>query len=120
MRLPSNPADPSIRLGYPADVDDAETPTEIAQDGPDHLRIAWQDGQVSRYSVRALRLACPCARCIEEMTGRPLLKEDDVPEDVKPVRISPVGRYAVQIAWTDGHDSGIYTFENLRRLAPGA
>jgi ATP-binding protein involved in chromosome partitioning len=97
---------------------DATTPVGIAQEGADHLRIEWRDGRVSRYPVRALRLACPCARCIEEMTGRPILKQEDVPPDVKPVQIRPVGRYAVQISWTDGHDSGIYTFENLRELAP--
>jgi DUF971 family protein len=38
------------------------------------------------------------------------------PEDVRPVRVSPVGRYAIQITWTDGHDSGIYSFEYLRDL----
>ena len=45
------------------------------------------------------------------------LAPEDVPAEVKPVQIKPVGRYAVQIYWTDGHDSGIYTFENLRGLA---
>jgi ATP-binding protein involved in chromosome partitioning len=96
---------------------DAATPVGIAQDGPGHLRVEWKDGRVSRYPVRALRLACPCARCVEEMTGRPILEEEDVPADVKPVQITPVGRYAIRISWTDGHDSGIYTFEKLRSLA---
>ena len=63
-----------------------------------------------------LRLACPCARCIEEMTGRPILNSDDVPADVRPVRIAPVGRYAIQIEFSDGHDSGIYSFKRLRQL----
>ena len=52
------------------------------------------------------------------MTGRPLLNEQDVPADVRPVKIVPVGRYGVQITWSDGHDTGIYTFENLRALCP--
>lgn len=92
------------------------TPTGIAQEGPRTLRIEWQDGRVSRYPVRSLRLACRCARCVDEHTGRPLLVAENVPDDVRPVRISPVGRYAIQIAWTDGHDSGIYSFEYLREL----
>jgi ATP-binding protein involved in chromosome partitioning len=96
---------------------DATAPVGIAQDGPGHLRIEWKDGPVSRYPVRTLRLACRCALCVEERTGRPILREEEVPEDVRPVRISPVGRYAIQISWTDGHDSGIYTFEHLRALA---
>ncbi len=96
------------------------TPVGIAQVGPDRLRIDWQDGRRSLYAVRTLRLACRCAHCVEEMTGRPLLREQDVPEDVRPVRISPVGRYGVQIAWSDGHDTGIYTFEYLRSLDTGS
>jgi ATP-binding protein involved in chromosome partitioning len=55
---------------------------------------------------------------VEEFTGRPLLREEDVPEDVRPLRIAPVGRYGIQISWTDGHDTGIYTFEYLRSLDP--
>ena len=94
------------------------TPTAIEQVGPDTLRIQWQDGHESLYPVRGLRLAFRCARCIDEFSGRPVLKEDDVPEDVRPVRISQVGRYAIQFAWSDGHDTGIYTFENLRELCP--
>jgi ATP-binding protein involved in chromosome partitioning len=97
-------------------VTEATTPVAIRQDGPDRLRIEWKDGRVSLYPVRALRIACRCARCVEELTGRPLLRDEDVPGDVRPVRITPVGRYAIGIAWTDGHDTGIYTFEYLREL----
>ncbi|MFQ5698979.1 MAG: DUF971 domain-containing protein [Myxococcota bacterium] len=95
---------------------DETTPREIRQDGPGHLQIEWADGTCHRYPVRALRLACPCARCVEEMTGRPLLREEDVPADVRPIRITPVGLYAIAIQWSDGHDTGIYTFEWLRTL----
>jgi ATP-binding protein involved in chromosome partitioning len=97
-------------------VSEATTPRSIAQAGPDTLRIEWQDGHESLYPVRRLRLGCRCANCIEELTGRPLLREEDVPEDVRPERISPVGRYAIQIAWSDGHDTGIYSFDYLREL----
>ena len=93
-------------------------PKAMAQAGPDQLRIEWQDGHESLYPVREVRLNCRCAKCVEEMTGRPLLNEQDVPADVRPVKIVPVGRYAVQIEWSDGHDTGIYTFENLRALCP--
>mgnify|MGYP003580206581 CR=1 FL=1 len=94
------------------------TPAQIAQAGRDKLRIVWSDGHESVYPVRELRLACPCAHCVEEFTGRPLLKTEGVPEDVKPVRISPVGRYALSFEWSDGHSSGIYTFEYLRGICP--
>ena len=94
------------------------TPASIAQAGPDTLRIVWTDGHESVYPVRLLRLACRCAHCVDEHTGRPLLRAESVPLDVRPVRISGVGRYALAFAWSDGHDSGIYTFENLRELCP--
>lgn len=94
------------------------TPAKIEQAGPDKLRIVWNDGHESVYPVRSLRLACRCAHCVEEFTGRPLLKTEGVPADVKPIRIQPVGRYALSFQWSDGHDSGIYTYETLRQLCP--
>jgi len=94
------------------------TPTEIRQHGPRELSIAWADGHESVISVRDLRLACGCANCVDEWTGEDRLDPASVPEDVHPVRIDSVGRYAIQIAWSDGHDTGIYPYERLRDLAP--
>ncbi|MFQ5513327.1 MAG: DUF971 domain-containing protein [Myxococcota bacterium] len=96
------------------------TVTQLAQDGPDRLRIEWKDGLVRSLAVRDLRLACACALCVEELSGRPLLDPKGIPDDVRPVRIAPVGRYAIQIAWSDGHDTGIYSFERLRELCESA
>ena len=93
------------------------TPTSIEQHGPTGLAIQWGDGVESLLAVRALRLACACAVCVDEWTGAQRLDPTSVPEDVRPVRIEPVGRYAIQITWTDGHDSGIYPYERLRELA---
>jgi ATP-binding protein involved in chromosome partitioning len=94
------------------------TPAKLEQAGPDRLRIVWNDGHESVYPVRSLRLACRCAHCVEELTGRPLLDEAGVPPDVRPVRLAPVGRYALSFEWSDGHGSGIYTYEYLRSLCP--
>jgi DUF971 family protein len=92
------------------------TPAAIRQAGPRELAITWQDGHESRYPVRALRLACGCASCVDEWTGEERLDEASVPADVHPVRIEAVGRYALQIHWSDGHDTGIYPFRRLREL----
>jgi len=94
------------------------SPLSIAQAGPDRLRIVWNDGHESVYPVRQIRLACRCAHCIDEQTGEPLLVAENVPRDVRPLRISGVGRYALAFAWSDGHDTGIHTFEHLRALCP--
>lgn len=103
-----------------ASSDPRTTPTSIEQHGPADLAIRWGDGVESLLSVRTLRLACACAVCVDEWTGEQRLDPTAVPEDVRPVRIEPVGRYALQITWTDGHDSGIYSYERLRALAEPA
>ena len=100
------------------DSDPATTPRQIKQDGPRALAIEWADGASSRYDVRDLRLACGCAVCVDEWTGENRLDAGAVPEDVRPLKISPVGRYAIQIDWSDGHSSGIYPFRRLRELSP--
>ena len=98
----------------------AHIPTAIRHAGPELLAIAWQDGPESFYPVRQLRLACGCARCVDEWTGEGLLDEASVPADVKPVKIENVGRYALQILWSDGHETGIYPFRRLRALDASA
>lgn len=50
-----------------------------------------------------LRRACRCALCVDEMTGVQKLDPDSVPESVKPIKMTPVGNYALEVAWSDGH-----------------
>jgi ATP-binding protein involved in chromosome partitioning len=92
------------------------TPTKIAQKDARTLSIKWADGVESDYEVRALRLACACAQCVDEWSGEGRLDPAAVPADVHPLRIESVGRYALQITWSDGHASGIYPFRRLREL----
>jgi len=99
-------------------MESSPTPKAIEQAGPQELRIDWHDGHTSLYPVRALRLACRCANCVDEHTGRARLDPATVPADVVPVHLKSVGRYAIQFSWSDGHDTGIYTFEQLRWLCP--
>lgn len=84
----------------------------------DAITITWAQDHVGVYPARDLRLACPCAGCVEEMSGRPLLDPDAVPTDVKPLTVQLVGGYAMRITWSDGHDTGIYTWEHLAGLCP--
>jgi DUF971 family protein len=89
-------------------------PTEDAS----ALRIRWRDGHVSDFPPRLLRIQCRCAGCVDEFTGRPILRPEDVPADVYPLAIHYVGRYALQFDWSDGHSTGIFPFEFLRRICP--
>jgi len=80
------------------------------------LRIVWKDGVVSEYVPRDLRLVCPCAGCVDEMTGARTLLSEQVHDSVYPTAIHYVGQYALQFVWSDGHSTGIYTFEYLREM----
>ena len=97
----------------------AFTPTRIRQAGPSELAITWQDGHESVYPVRELRLACGCAVCVDEWTGEERLDPASVPADVRPLKLESVGRYALQIQWSDGHETGIYPYRRLRALDAG-
>jgi DUF971 family protein len=100
------------------------TPRTLKRDG-DSLAIEWADGATTRTTWRVLRKECPCAGCREERTKPAdpfkVLSEREVAAGApQPVAMKPVGTYAYQIQWNDGHDSGIYTLEFLRRLGtPG-
>ncbi len=89
------------------------TPVEIGRANQHDVRIRWSNGTEMVYLARTLRLACPCAGCVDEDTGLRILKEPGVPLDVHPAKIEPVGRYAIAIHWSDGHNTGIYTWEFL-------
>lgn len=81
------------------------------------LGITWSDGRLDQFDVVELRRRCPCAMCIDEWTGEKRLKPEDIEESVRPTRIDSVGAYAMNIKFTDGHGSGFYTFNFLRKLA---
>jgi DUF971 family protein len=83
------------------------------------LRIRWADGVESEYAPRELRFLCPCAGCVDETTGRRTVRPEAIDPSVYPTAIHYVGRYALQFVWSDGHSTGIYTWEYLRRVADG-
>ena len=83
------------------------------------LEVDWQDGVTSRYDGGYLRFVCPCAGCRGHGPGQvpePLWK------DCKAVRMTgaeAVGTYAIRLGLSDGHASGIYSFDFLREHDPG-
>jgi DUF971 family protein len=81
------------------------------------LEITWPDGVVHRLPFRLLRQECPCASCVNEFTGERMLKPDSVSEDIAPESMNLVGNYALKISWSDGHNTGLYAWEVLRRIA---
>ncbi len=90
-------------------------PKEIkATDG--NISIVWSDGQASTYSGRQLRLACRCAACVDEWTHQVMIQPERIPAVVKPEKIDVVGNYALHFTWSDGHNTGIYSYDYLRSL----
>lgn len=83
----------------------------------DELGIMWKDGHIDTFGIRELRLACPCAACIDEWTGEPILDPASVPQNISLKEVATVGRYALAPVFSDGHRSGMFRFERLRGMA---
>ena len=93
------------------------------------IHIDWKDGVSSDLPLAFLRDHCPCASCTGAHGTEPQRSNYSDPKPdpfqmYKPAlkidRVAPVGHYALQIFWNDGHNSGIYTWEYLRTLTPPA
>ena len=97
-------------------------PTDIKLEENNLLKIQWDDGKEHRLPIQVIRDTCPCATCREKRT------EEKTPSnelnvlslaETQPLRllgIAPVGNYAYSINFSDGHDTGIFTLEFLRKL----
>ncbi len=107
---------------------DAITPAKVKVDitGGTGLAIDWKDGHRSAWSFAFLRDACPCATCHEAREADGLEPGERKPQvaqilpmyvaPARPLSAEPIGRYAIKFKWNDGHESGIYAWEFLRRL----
>ena len=82
------------------------------------VTVEWNDGHLSFYDSKYLRINCGCAECVEEWSRRKLLDPASVPAGIRAEDYLMVGRYAVQFLWSDAHYTGIYPFELLRDLCP--
>ncbi|MCX6928722.1 MAG: DUF971 domain-containing protein [Verrucomicrobia bacterium] len=98
-------------------------PSDVQQIG-EELAIKWEDGSESFISLEKLRRACPCAGCKGEMDVMGNLYKNPErplkPSSFRLVRLERVGTYALQPVWSDGHATGIYSFDYLRRTAEAA
>ena len=91
-------------------------PTQIIEESDSRVSIKWSDDTETVYSAVQLRRSCPCASCVNEWTGEKILKEDQISEELSFSSISIVGRYALNFHFSDGHDTGIFSFDYLRKL----
>jgi DUF971 family protein len=95
-------------------------PLDIQHIG-DELAIRWDDNTETYIPLEKLRRACPCATCQGEadITGH-VHKGPEQPLTPQSFKLSGIGRigtYAIQLFWADGHSTGIYSWDYLKRVA---
>jgi DUF971 family protein len=78
------------------------------------IRLSWSDGLESVLDIRALRISCPCAFCVNELTGKRMLDPASVSADISLKDMQPVGNYAYRVLFDDGHHTGLFTLDDLR------
>ena len=94
----------------------------------DVLKIHWNYNKKTNYKYQFLRESCPCASCVGEPgifntsigilnVPRDQVTKPPIPESIRPKNLNRVGNYAITISWSDGHSSGIYSYDYLRKLS---
>jgi DUF971 family protein len=95
-------------------------PEHIAISKSKGIKIDWKDQHHSQYPLAYLRDECPCATCTEPQKSN--YSGSELFPMYKPVLrmldVEPIGSYAVRISWSDGHNTGIYSFDHFRRICP--
>ena len=87
------------------------------------MEIEWKGGETDRIGLPDLRKFCPCALCVDhrekqvEESGLHMLTDAEASVSAEVQEVIAVGRYAIQIVWGDGHNTGIYTYAYLRELS---
>lgn len=92
-------------------------PNKIEPFSNSELRIDWNEGKESFHVPYVeVRFQCPCAGCVNELTGERMITKERISENVRPLSVSVVGRYAIKIDWSDGHSTGMYDFDRLYEI----
>jgi len=95
----------------------ADVPSDIrALSGERVLAVSWGDRKAD-FPFVFLRGQCACAKCVNEWTGEQILDPATIPADIAIESMELVGSYALRINWTDGHNSGLFTWERLLELS---
>lgn len=107
------------------------TPTRLDLKRNERLEIQWQDGVLGVYPISLLRALCPCAKCRDERKTPPpapatsgkkrtslTVLSGDHTKPLSVISAEMVGNYAIKLDWSDGHSTGIYSFQYLREICP--
>lgn len=111
--LPATKAAPRLE----ASVSMSDPPVNIrAHQDAAEFEFVWSSDRTDRIGYKALRGECPCAACVDEITGERILDINSIPADIHPASMEFAGNYALKIRWSDGHDTGLFTWDNLNRI----
>src|SRR4051812_4912371 len=91
-------------------------PTRIDKQNETEMLIAWNFGDQYALSFVELRFHCPCANCMDENTGKRVIERTAIDPEIRPTGAQVVGKYALQVSWTDRHTTGMYHFDRLLEL----
>lgn len=91
-----------------------DRPLVIRRSDPTRIEIDWEDGASTSITTPALRSICPCAQCVDEVTGVRRHDPDSVPGGLEHQDVELVGNYAIALRFSDGHATGIFPFKFLR------
>src|SRR4051812_13943109 len=94
----------------------AALPTRIDRHSPTEMLVEWNQGERYALPFFELRFLCPCAGCVDEHTGERTLKREALASDIRPLGVQTVGRYAVQVSWSDRHETGMYHYDRLLEI----
>jgi DUF971 family protein len=117
----------SLQMPIPIDQRKKPTAVKIHVKTGAGVDIAWADGHSSHFDFAYLREQCPCATCNDERGKKEVLTTMNLPSSPLLPMYKPkpraqgatqVGNYAVQISFTDGHSTGIFSYDYLRTLCP--
>jgi DUF971 family protein len=92
-------------------------PTQIIEESDSEVTIEWSDDKSFLYNASQLRRVCPCAGCVNEWSGERTLRAETIAEGLTFTSIGVVGRYALNFIFSDGHDTGIFSFKYLREVS---
>jgi DUF971 family protein len=92
------------------------SPTQIEPYSPTEILLAWNTGEHYTVPYVEIRYYCPCAGCVDEHTGQRTIQKESISPEIRPVDVKLIGRYAVQITWSDRHDTGMYHYKRLWEL----
>ena len=92
-------------------------PTQIIEESDSAVTIEWSDDKSFNYNASQLRRVCPCAGCVNEWSGERTLKTETIADNMTFTSIGVVGRYALNFIFSDGHDTGIFSFKYLREVS---